>query len=227
MRVERFGPGGLRHLQPGAEHQLDEVAVLLDTPQDRTDLADHQLEHGDLLLEQMQHLLLQRAAGHQIEHEDLALLADAVDTADALLDRHRIPRHVEIDERVAELDVAPLAAGLGAQQHRHAVAEVGDGGILVGAAEAALEAARMPCPPAPADRRGERASRGNGRRPVSSPPDCAAAGRAAPASLPPVPNAAHRSASARQRRLVGMARGKTRAPPPRRRRGDDPAAPSR
>src|SRR5262252_1904306 len=87
----------------------------------------------------MQHLLLKSAARDEIEHEDLALLADTVDTAYALLDRHGIPRYVEIDQRVAELDVAPLATGFGTQQHGHSLAERCDGCVFVRAAEAAFE----------------------------------------------------------------------------------------
>jgi hypothetical protein len=83
--IECFGPHGFCCCQPGAEHQLGEVLVLLETSQDRPHLADHQLEHGDLLLEQMQHLLFQSAPSDEIENEDLALLTDAVDASDALL----------------------------------------------------------------------------------------------------------------------------------------------
>jgi hypothetical protein len=54
-----------------------------------------------------------------------------VDAADTLFDSHRIPGQVEIDQGVAELHVAPLAAGLGAQQYRNPVAKVGDDGIFV------------------------------------------------------------------------------------------------
>src|ERR1700740_1275711 len=87
----------------------------------------------------MKDLLFERAAGHQVEDEHLALLADAVYASDPLLDRHRIPWQVEIDERVAELNVAALAARFGAQQHRHVRAETGDGGILFGTAQTSLE----------------------------------------------------------------------------------------
>jgi hypothetical protein len=71
-----------------------------------------------------------RTNGIIVEHEDFALLADAVDASYALLDRHRILRHVEIDQRAAELDVAAFAAGFGTQEHRNLVAERGDGGVL-------------------------------------------------------------------------------------------------
>ena len=139
-RVERLGAGGLRRLQPCLEHQVGELALLLQAAEDGADLADDQLEHRDLLFEQRQHLLLQRAARDQIEHEHLAVLADAVDAADALLDRHRVPGHVEVDQGVAELDVAPLAARLRAQQDRGMVAKLGDGRVLLRAAQAAVEA---------------------------------------------------------------------------------------
>src|SRR5690242_14734320 len=87
----------------------------------------------------MKDLLFEGAARHQVEDEHLALLADAVYASDSLLDRHGIPWHVEIDECVAELDVAALATRLGAQQHRHLRAETGDGGILFGTGQTSLE----------------------------------------------------------------------------------------
>ena len=43
-------------------------------------------------------------------------LADQIDATDALLDAHRAPRHVVVDERAAELEVQPLGCGVGAQQ---------------------------------------------------------------------------------------------------------------
>src|SRR5262249_10760858 len=88
----------------------------------------------------MENLLLQRVTGHEIEHEYLALLTNAIDASDALLDGHRIPRHVEIDQRIAELYVAALAARFGAKEHRHSRAEIDNGGVLVWAAHAAFKA---------------------------------------------------------------------------------------
>ena len=80
----------------------------------------------DIIVEKMENLLLQRPTGHEIEYEYLALLTNAIDASDTLLDGHRIPRHVEIDQRIAELHVAPLAAGFGREQNRHMVAERGN-----------------------------------------------------------------------------------------------------
>src|SRR5258708_655338 len=47
----------------------------------------------------------------------LALLAIAVDPSNALLDPHRIPREVVVDEQIAELEVQALAAHLGGEHH--------------------------------------------------------------------------------------------------------------
>ena len=52
----------------------------------------------------------------KLKIDDRVLLADPVDAADPLLDPHRVPRQVVVDEEVAELEVAPLAAGLGADR---------------------------------------------------------------------------------------------------------------
>ena len=139
-RVEGLHAGGLGRPQPGVQHEIGELALLLEAAEDGADLADDQLEHRDLFLQQRQHLLLQRAARDQIEDEDLAVLADAVDAADALLDRHRVPGHVEIDQGIAELDVAPFAARLRAQQDRRMVAKRGDGRVLLRPAQAPVEA---------------------------------------------------------------------------------------
>jgi hypothetical protein len=140
QRVEGFGPADLGRIEPCVQHEVGEIALLVQAAEDGADLAHHQLEHGNFFVEQEEHLLLQRAACHQIEDEHFAALSDAVNAADALLDRHGIPRHIEIDQRVAELDVAALAPGLRAQQHRHALAELDNGAILLRPAQAAVEA---------------------------------------------------------------------------------------
>ena len=80
-------------------------------------------------------------------------LADPVDAADALLDCHRVPRNVEIDERVAELQVASLAAQFTAQQDRHTVPERGDRRILLRSAHRPVE--RGECHAAPTQQTGE------------------------------------------------------------------------
>src|SRR6516164_6716618 len=139
-RSQRLVTACIRHLQPGVQHQLREIAILIETAKDRSHFAHHELEHRDFLVEQMKKLLLQRAASHEVEDEQLALLADAIDASNALLDRHRIPGHVKIDERVAKLNVASFATGLGAQEDRHLRAELLDGAVLFGTAQASFEA---------------------------------------------------------------------------------------
>src|SRR5207247_3794539 len=61
--------------------------------------------------------LLDGARRHQVEDVDLARLAHAGEAADPLLDAHRVPRQVVVDETVSELEVAPLAAGLGGDEY--------------------------------------------------------------------------------------------------------------
>src|SRR6266566_3084413 len=104
--VERLVAAGFGRAQPGIEHEVGEIAILVEAAQDGPHLADHELEHGDLLIQKSKNVLLQRVAGDEVEHEYFALLANAIDASDALLDGHRIPGHVEIDEGVAKLDVA-------------------------------------------------------------------------------------------------------------------------
>src|SRR2546421_190818 len=93
--ARQLGPARL--LLQGIEHEPGEIAIVLEAAKNRPHFADHELEHGDLLVQELQNPLLQRIAGHEVEHEYLALLADSIDAPDALLDRHRIPGHVEID----------------------------------------------------------------------------------------------------------------------------------
>jgi len=84
-------PAPLGTLQPGVQHQRGEFLLLVDLAEDRADLADDELEHVDLLVEDAQHRILDRAGSDQVEDEHLARLADPVDAPDALLDGHRVP----------------------------------------------------------------------------------------------------------------------------------------
>ena len=70
-------------------------------------------------------------ARDQVGQQHVVLLADPVQPAEPLLDLHRVPRQIQIDHDVAELQVAALAGGLGGQQHRRLVAERRDRGFLV------------------------------------------------------------------------------------------------
>jgi hypothetical protein len=116
--IEGVSPTGFGRFEPRVECKFREVTFLPQTAENSADLTDDQLEHGDFLLEQRKQLIFQCATCDEVEHEDLPILADAVDPANALLDRHRIPGHIEVDECIAELNIAALAAGFRAEQYR-------------------------------------------------------------------------------------------------------------
>src|SRR5215210_7960353 len=128
-----------RRLDPCLEDRFGELALIVHLAEYLPDLADDQLEHVDLLVEDAQHMLFKRAARDRVEDEDLARLPDAVDAADALLNRHRVPRQVEVDERVAELQVAPLAARFGGEQERRFHAKTRDARVLLRPAHRAFK----------------------------------------------------------------------------------------
>src|SRR5439155_12322246 len=98
----------------------------------RINLADHQFEHIDLLIQNPENVFLERVSNDQIEDKNLPFLPDSMQPPDTLLNRHRIPRQIEVDQRVAELKVASLAAGFGAYQKRNLSAELLYGLVLVG-----------------------------------------------------------------------------------------------
>ena len=85
--------------------------------QDRLQAADHGLEQADAASEGAVYVGLDRAVVVQVDDADCGVgLTDTVDAADPLLDPHRVPRHVVVDHRAAELEVQSLGGGVGAQQ---------------------------------------------------------------------------------------------------------------
>src|SRR5438477_822175 len=138
--LEGIAARGFGRGEPSVEHEVWKFAFLLETAQNGTDLADHQFEHRNLVIKQREQLFLEGAAGDEIEHEHFAGLPDPVDTADALFNRHRIPRQVEIDQSVAELDIASFAARLRAKQNICLITKSRDGCVLFGPAHAPVEA---------------------------------------------------------------------------------------
>ena len=166
--------------EPGVERQFGEVTFLAQSAEDGADLADDQLKHGDLLLEQRQQLILQRSARDEVEHEDLPMLADAVDTANALLDRHRIPGHIEVDRAYCRTEYCgprrriPCRAAPERLSRKSAIAA-----SFCGPLRLPSKRAKAQTGDARADRPGGPASPGNGRRPAFSRPGCDEAGRAA------------------------------------------------
>ncbi len=85
--------------------------------------------------------------GFQIRHVQLdgVLLADAVETADALLEKVRMRWQIEQHQMVAELEVAAFTADFRADQHLRAkllVGEVGRGAVALEDAHALVEHSR-------------------------------------------------------------------------------------
>ena len=60
----------------------------------------------------------------EVDHGDVALLAVPMAAADALLDALRVPRQIVVDDRLAELEVQPFRAGLGADEDLRTRAEL-------------------------------------------------------------------------------------------------------
>src|SRR4051812_23895233 len=70
----------------------------------------------------------------EVEDRNWMFLANSVDSTDALLDLHRIPREVVIHDDVTELEVASFSAGLGADEYLRPLAssEAFHGCVLLG-----------------------------------------------------------------------------------------------
>ena len=71
---------------------------------------------ASFVFQHLAHAMLDRVLQHEVDGAHDVRLADTVDAADALFDPHRVPRHVEVDDDVAELQVQALAAGVGRDQ---------------------------------------------------------------------------------------------------------------
>src|ERR1039458_6675513 len=60
----------------------------------------------------------------EVDHSDIALLAIAVASPDALFDALRVPRQIVIDHRLTELKVQTFCAGFGANEDLRTRAEL-------------------------------------------------------------------------------------------------------
>ena len=60
----------------------------------------------------------------EVDHSDIALLAIAVASPDALFDALRVPRQIVVDYRLAELKVQTFCAGFGADENLRTCAEL-------------------------------------------------------------------------------------------------------
>ena len=97
--------------------QGDLLELLGEPRQDRLETAHQTLEEVDPLAEGEVDVGLDRVLVGQVDHADLGvLLADPVDAADPLLDLHRVPGQVVIDQQPAELEVQALGGRVGADE---------------------------------------------------------------------------------------------------------------
>ena len=72
---------------------------------------------GQFFLEDFLHPVFNSVLQDEVECPDNVFLADAVHSADALLQAHGVPRQVVIDDHVAKLQIQALAAGIGGYKH--------------------------------------------------------------------------------------------------------------
>ena len=66
----------------------------------------------ELFLQHLAHAVLHGVFEHEVDGTHHVLLSDTVYPANALLDPHRVPRHVEVDDEMAELQVQTFTTGI-------------------------------------------------------------------------------------------------------------------
>src|SRR5690606_8231180 len=89
---------------------LELLATAVLTKND-VELADHESEELDLLIENVEDAGFDSARRREVDDVRFPLLSDAMDAADALVDHHRIARQLVVHEPVAELKVEPFGTG--------------------------------------------------------------------------------------------------------------------
>ena len=100
---------------PAGEHGVGDQ--LRHLRENRLQASDDLLEQPDAAAQRPVDRGLDRAFVVEVHDTDSRMaLADPVDAADPLLDPHRVPGHVVVDQRAAELEIQPLGGGVGAQE---------------------------------------------------------------------------------------------------------------
>src|ERR1700681_2031972 len=85
---------------------------------ERVGRADVLARQSDACLEPIEDARLAGVARDEIEGVNAGRLTDAIDAVNTLLEAHRIPRQLEIDDDAARLvKVQPLAGGVGGQKN--------------------------------------------------------------------------------------------------------------
>src|SRR3990172_3946726 len=95
---------------PNLHDNVLKLPLLSQITQQRLDFADDHLKHVDLVLQDIEDMVFNRLSDRKIEDENISSLTDPVQPPDPLFDPHRIPREIQVDERIAELQVSALAA---------------------------------------------------------------------------------------------------------------------
>ena len=80
-------------------------------------------DDGELFFQHLPNAVLHRVFQHEVESTNHVLLADTIHATDPLLDPHRVPRHVEVDDDVAELKVQTFATCIRRNQHARVLGE--------------------------------------------------------------------------------------------------------
>ena len=81
-------------------------------------------DRRQLLFEDFLHPQFHAVLEDQVERLHRELLADAVHTPDPLLDPHRIPRQIVVDDDVGELQVQTFATGIGRNENAGLLCEL-------------------------------------------------------------------------------------------------------
>ena len=136
-----------------AEHLLKHVRRE-DLANDVEDVIGAELvaDRVEAFLERREDAPLAGVGGDEVEDQAVVLLAVAVDSANPLLEADGAPGDVVIDHQPAELEVDPLASGLGGDKHLDALAKLpfcvdaSAGGVAVADLHAAMDLGERQAP---------------------------------------------------------------------------------
>src|SRR2546428_10412079 len=101
---------------PQIHDNAAEVLFLAEFTENHFDLSGNEFKQIDLFVQHLEHVFLDAAGEAEVKNIDLTGLSNAVNAADPLFDRYRVPREVEINDRVAELKIAAFASGFAGEQ---------------------------------------------------------------------------------------------------------------
>ncbi|MNR48408.1 hypothetical protein D3C85_1676460 [compost metagenome] len=96
------------------QEQLVEDRIGLDRVHNVGRLVDAKLLRDDLelCLQHLTHTVFDRIFQYEVDGAHHMVLTDTVDAANTLFNPHRVPRQIEVDDDVAELQVQTFAAGI-------------------------------------------------------------------------------------------------------------------